>query len=159
MIWGLLGLILVVVLLAFAITNKNISRALPLAGATIIGIIGSLAWYQDHELTLSKQRISVSEVELADMRLSDGARGAKEISGRIRNHSQNFTLVELRIQASMEDCIKEHCEVINQTDVTLKPAIPPGQARDFHERIYFKSVPAPRGQVILNYKVISTRGE
>jgi hypothetical protein len=159
MIWGLLGLIIVVVLLALAITNKNIGRALPLAGATIIGIIGFLAWYQDHERTLSKQRIPVSEVELVDLRLTDGARGAKEISGRIRNHSRNFTLVELRIQASMEDCIDDHCEVINQTDVTLKPAIPPEQARDFHERIYFQTVPAPRGQVTLNYQVISTRGE
>jgi hypothetical protein len=159
MIWGLLGLILVVVLLALALTKRNARRAIPLAAVFVVGIIAFLAWYQDHELQLSKQRIPVNEVELADMQLSDEARGVKSISGRIRNHSSDYTLVELQVQVSMEDCIDEHCEVINQTDVTLKPTIPPGQARDFRERVYFKSTLAPRGKPVLHYQVVSTRGE
>lgn len=159
MIWGLFGLILVVVLLALAITNKNWGRALPLAAAIIIAMIGFLGWYQEHELELSKQRIPAAEVELADMQLSDSARGVKDISGRIRNHSQNYTLVELRVQVSMEDCVDNRCEVINQTEIGLKPAIPPGQARDFRERVYFKSALVPRGKPVLEYRVVSTRGE
>ena len=158
MIWGLLGLILVVVLVALAITNKNVGRALPLALALIVGIIGFLAWYQNHELALSKQRIPVAEVELADMDLLDQARG-KEITGRVRNHSHEFTLKELRVRISMEDCVDSGCEVINQTDITLKPNAPPGQARDFREPLYFKSTIAPRGKLALRYDVVSTRGE
>lgn len=159
MIWGIIGLILAVTLVALTITNKRVGRALPAAAAVIIGIIGFLAWYQDRELGLSKQRIPNADVELADMQLSDAARGAKEISGRIRNHSQDSTLAELRIQISMEDCVDSRCEVINQTEITVKPAIPPGQARDFREPVYFKAALAPRGKTVLNYQVVSTRGE
>ena len=36
MIWGLLGLILVVVLLALTITQKNVGRALPLAALIVV---------------------------------------------------------------------------------------------------------------------------
>ncbi len=159
MIWGLLGLILVVVVLALTITQKNVGRALPLAAIIVVGIIGFFAWYQDHELKLSKQRIPAAEVELVDMQLSNEARGVNTITGRIRNHSQQYTLVEVRVQVSMEDCIDQHCEVIDQTGVTLKPTVPPGQARDFRERIYFKSNLAPRGKPELKYQVVSTRGE
>jgi hypothetical protein len=158
MIWGLLGLILVVVLVALAITNKNVGRALPLAFAVIIAIIGFLAWYQNHELALSKQRIPVADVELADVDLLDQARG-KEITGRVRNHSPEFTLTELRVRISMQDCVDGRCEVINQTDLTLKPNAPPGQARDFREPLYFKSTAAPRGKLALRYDIVSTRGE
>jgi len=159
MIWGLLGLILVVVLLALTITQKNVGRALPLAAIIVVGIIGFFAWYQDHELKLSKQRIPAAEVELVDMQLSDEARGVKVITGRIRNHSQRYTLVEVRVQVSVEDCIDQHCEVIDQTAVTLKPTVPPDQARDFRERVYFNSTLAPRGKAVLQYQVVSTRGE
>ena len=158
MIWGLLGLILVVVLVALAVTNKNVGRALPLAFAVIVGIIGFLAWYQNHELALSKQRIPVAEVELADVALVDQARG-REITGRVRNHSREFTLTELRLRVSMEDCVDGRCEVINQTDMTLKPNAPPEQARDFREPLYFKSTIAPRGKLALRYDVVSTRGD
>ena len=159
MIWGLLGLFLVVTLLALALTKENVGIAIPLAAAIVIGTVASLAWYQGHKLKLSKQRIPAAEVELADMQLTNEARGVKSLSGRIRNHSQNYTLVEVRIQVSMEDCADQHCEVINQTEVTLKPDVPPGQARDFREQIAFQSELAPRGKPELKYQVISTRGE
>ena len=159
MIWGLLGLFLVLVLLALALTKENVGISIPLAAAVVIGIIASLAWYQNHKLKLSKQSIPAAEVELADMQLMDEARGVKSLSGRIRNHSQNYTLVEVGIQVSMEDCIDQHCEVINQTEVTLRPDVPPGQARDFREQVAFQSELAPRGKPALKYKVTSTRGE
>lgn len=159
MIWGLLGLILVVVLLALAVTRKNLGRALPLAAVIILAIIGFFAWYQDHEMKLSKQSISTAEVELANMQLAEGERDTREISGRIRNHSTQFTLVELGIQVSLEDCVDGRCEVINQTDFTLKLNVPPGQARDFRERIHFRSTPALRGQLQSRYEVLTTRGE
>ena len=158
MIWGLLGLILVLVLIGVAVTNNKAGRVLPLALVVVLGIIGYLAWFQNHELDLSKQRIPLAEVELADMKIIDERRG-KQITGRVRNHSSEFTLTELRVQVSMEDCVDNHCEVINQTDIDLKPNVPPGQARDFRELLYFTSPLAPRGKPELKYTVVSTRGE
>ena len=158
MIWGLLGLILVLVLIGVALTNKDAGRVLPVALAVVIGIIGYLAWHQNHELSLSKQRIPAAEVELADMKITEEDRG-KQITGRVRNHSREYTLIELQLRISMEDCAKGHCEVINQTDITLKPDVPPGQARDFREPLYFTSPLAPQGKLELHYAVVSTRGE
>ncbi|MEJ2565779.1 MAG: hypothetical protein P8164_02820 [Gammaproteobacteria bacterium] len=159
MIWGLLGLILVLVLIGVAFTNSNAGRVLPVALAMVIGIIGYLAWYQNHELDLSKRRIPVAEVELADMKITHETRG-RQVTGRVRNHSQKYTLTELQLRVSMEDCAKNgHCEVINQTDITLKPEVPPGQARDFREPLYLSSPLAPRGKLVLHYAVMSTRGE
>jgi len=158
MIWGLLGLILVLVLIGVAITNSNAGRVLPVAFALVIGIIGFFAWYQNHELSLSKQRIPAAEVELVDMKIIDERRG-RQITGRVRNHSQAYTLRELQVRISMEDCADSHCEVINQTDITLKPNVPPGQARDFREPLYFSSPLAPRGKLELHYAVVSTRGD
>lgn len=158
MIWGLLGLILVLVLIGVAVTNKNAGRVLPAALAIVIGIIGYFAWYQNHELTLSKQRIPAAEVELADMKIIEETR-SRQITGRVRNHSQKYTLTELQVRVSMEDCANSHCEVINQTDITLKINVPPEQARDFREPLYFTSPLAPQGKLELHYAVINTRGE
>jgi hypothetical protein len=159
MIWGLIGLALVVTLVVLALTNKNLGIAIPAGAATVFAIVASLAWYQDHQLALSKSLIPAAEVELADMQLHDEARGVKSISGRVRNHSRQYTLTELKVQISMEDCLDSHCEVINQLQVTLRPGVPPGQARDFHQRIAFPAAAAPRGRIRLSYQVVATRGE
>lgn len=160
MIWGLFGLIFTVILLAVLITKKNLRRALPIALAVIVGIIAFFAWYQDHELGQSKQRIAPSEVELADMRLTDAGRGVKDLSGRLRNHSPDYTLMEVVLRISIEDCLSaDHCEVVDQTTVNLKPKIPPGQARDVRERAYFKSTVQLRGEPRQRFEVINTRAE
>jgi len=159
MIWGLIGLFVVVMIVALALTHENMGRALPIAAVTVFVVIGSLALYQNYSMKVSESRIPAKEVELADMQLTDKARGVKILSGRIRNHSSSYTLAEVQIRVSIQDCIKDHCEVINQTQITLEPQIPPGQARDVSESISFPSEVAPRGTPRLQYAVIATRGE
>lgn len=159
MIWGLIGLAVVVALVVLALTRENVGIAIPVAAATVFLIVASLAWYQSHEVTESRSRIPAAEVELADMQLNAEARGVKLVTGRVRNHSQRYTLTELQVQVSLEDCLDNHCEVINQSEITLRPEVPPGQARDFRERIAFPSAVAPRGLTRLSYQVIATRGE
>ena len=158
MIWGLLGLILVLVLVGMALTNRNAGRVLPVAIAVVIAIIGYFAWQQNHQLERSKQLIPAAEVELADMKIVTEERG-RQITGRVRNHSQAYTLRELQVRISMEDCADSHCEVINQTDISFKPDVPPGQARDFREPLYFTSPIAPRGKLVLKYSVVGTRAD
>ncbi|MEK7322411.1 MAG: hypothetical protein AABZ84_04950 [Pseudomonadota bacterium] len=160
MIWGLFGLIFTVILLAVLITKKDLRRALPVALVTIVGIIAFFAWYQDHELGQSKQRITPAEIELAEMRLTEAGRGLKDLSGRLRNHSPHYTLMEVVLRISIEDCLGDgHCEVVDQTTVTLKPKIPPGQARDVRERAYFKSTVQLRGEQRQRFEVVSTRSQ
>ena len=160
MIWGLFGLIFTAILLAVLITKKDIGRAVPLALVMVVGVIAFFAWYQDRELSQSQSRILPTEVELADMQLVEAGRGIRDLSGRLRNHSQQFELLEVVLRVSIEDCLADgQCETIDQTEVTIKPKIPPGQARDFRERAYFKSTLHPRGETRLRYDVLSTRGK
>ena len=161
MIWGLLGLILVLVLLGLALTNSNVGRVLPVAFVIVIGIIGYFAWYQNHEMSVSKKRIPASEVELVDMQVTKDTRD-RQITGRVRNHSQEYTLTQVKVRVSIEDCADSpngHCDVINQKDITLNPNVPPGQARDFREPLYFSSPLAVRGKLKLKYDVVTTQGE
>jgi len=159
MIWGLIGLIAAAILLAVFATRRNMQAAIPVALLIIIGVIGFFAWYQDHELDASKRRIPPSEVELADTRLTDLGRGAREVAGRLRNHSTQYTLREVDLRVSIEDCVDQHCEIVDQSDIRVKPTIPPGQARDFSQRAYFKSTLQLRGELRLRVEVTGTRGE
>lgn len=159
MIWGLIGLIAAVVILAVILARKNMRVAIPAALLIVVAIIGFFAWYQDHELKASKTRIPPSEVELADTRLTDIGRGTREVAGRLRNHSTQYTLTEVALRVSIEDCVDQQCEIVAQSEVTVKPQIPPGQARDFSERAYFKSALQLRGVLRLRIEVIRTRGE
>jgi len=159
MIWGLIGLAIVVALVVLAFTRENVGIAIPVAAASVFIIIACLAWYQHHELAVSASRLPAGEVELADMQLSDEARGVKLLTGRIRNHSRKYTLTEVRVQLSLEDCLDNHCEVIYHIPLTLTPDIPPGQARDVRERVAYPSTVAPHGVTRLTYQVIATRGD
>ena len=159
MIWGLVGLIATAIVLAVIATRKNMKVAVPLALLIIVGVIGFFAWYQDHELEASKRRIPPIEVELADSRLTDLGRGTREVMGRMRNRSAQYTLMEATLRVSIEDCVDNQCEIVDQSEITVKPGIPPGQARDFSQRAYFKSILQVRGETRLRIDVIGTRAE
>lgn len=158
MIWGLIALIVMAVVLAVIATRKNMKAAVPVALLIIVGVIGFFAWYQDHELESSKHRIPPSQVELADIRLIDLGRGTREVTGRLRNHSTQYTLMEAKLRVSIEDCINGQCEIVDQSDIGVKLDVPPAQARDFSQRAYFKSMLQLRGEQRVRVDVISTRG-
>ncbi len=157
MIWGLLALILVLVLLAMALTRQNMGRAAPLALLVVVGIIAYFAWYQEQSLQDAKLLIAPSEVELAEMRLQRDDR-ASWLIGRVRNLSAQYTLHELVLRASLEDCVAEQCETVDQADIIFKPDVPAQQARDFRQRIYFTAPLNPRGELTPRYEVLATRG-
>lgn len=85
--------------------------------------------------------------------------GAHEIAGQLRNHSAQYTLTEVGLRVSIEDCVGQQCEIVDQSGIRIKPKIPPGQARDFSRRAYFKSTLQLRGVLRLRVDVTSTRGE
>src|SRR3569623_2524334 len=159
MLLGLIGLIAAAGLLAVIATRKIRAATIPVALIRVVAGIGVFVWYQDHEIDSAKRRILPSDVELADTRLAVLGRGARDVSGRLRNHSTQFTLQEVDLRVSIEDCLDGHCETVDQSDITVKPHVPPGQARDFSQRAYFKSMLQLRGEPRLRIDVISTRGE
>src|SRR3569623_50603 len=140
MLLGLIGLIAAAVLLAVIATRKNRAATKPVALIIVVAVIGFFGWYQDLEFDSAKRRILPSEVVLADTRLADFGRGARDVSGRLRNHSTQFTLQEVDFRVSIEDCLDGHSEPVDQSDITVKPHVPPGQARDISQRANIKSM-------------------
>src|SRR3569623_3487910 len=106
MLLGLIGLIAAAVLLAVIATRKNRAATIPVALIIVVAVIGFFVWYQDHEIDSAKRRILPSEVELADTRLADLGRGARDESGRLRNQSTQFTLQEVALRVTNEECIE-----------------------------------------------------
>ena len=103
----------------------------------------------------SKQRISVEQIDLIDLRLGD----TTELFGRIRNKSPVYTLTRVALELTMHDCVKEDCEIVGKTTENIYVTIPPGQARDFKQGfIHFGTLLKPRGEYKWNYKVLYTGG-
>jgi hypothetical protein len=77
-----------------------------------------------------------------------------KMSGRIKNNSRKFTLKQVAFVVTMQDCAGEstskNCITIGEGNGSVYLGIPPGQARDFGESIYFSGgvmeTPAPRGE-------------
>lgn len=159
MIWGLIGLVVTAIVVAVLLTRNHKAAAVPVALAILAAIIGFFVWYQDHELGASRERIAPAELELANVRLADLGRGTREVTGRLRNHSAEYTLREVVLRVSIEDCVESRCEIVDQSDITLKQDIPPGQARDFSQRAYFKSTLRLRGELRPRVEVIATLGD
>ena len=97
----------------------------------VIALVAILVfWYYEYERReeiASKQRISVEQIDLIDLRLG----GTTELFGRIRNKSPVYTLTRVALELTMHDCVKEDCEIVGQTTENIYVTIPPGQARDF----------------------------
>ncbi|HHM04239.1 MAG TPA: hypothetical protein ENJ19_00665 [Gammaproteobacteria bacterium] len=158
MIWGILGLFLVIVLVVVALLGNQANRAIPIAIIAVVGIIAFFAWYQDQQFKAAQQRINKDEVELADVELLEEERG-RWVTGRVRNHSRDHTLHALTVRVQIEDCLKQACEIVAESDIQFTPDVPPGQARDFQERVFFQSLVRPRGRRAVRYEVLATEAK
>ena len=139
------------------ILSTLVMRFNRLAAALIIIIvvaIGSIAWYQQREMEAARQRIPGDQVELADFKLVKPDRNTRELVGRIRNHSTQYTIEELGLKVVMDDCRNGHCDTIDQVKVIFADPIPPDQARDVKRRIVFTSLLQPKGTLVPHFHLL-----
>jgi hypothetical protein len=68
-------------------------------------------------------------------------------------------LSELDLKITLSDCsAPESCVVIGEASENIYTNVPPGQARDFYETLYFDGqVPEAQGQLIWGYEVKQTK--
>jgi hypothetical protein len=98
------------------------------------------AIYEEKESQLARTRISPGELELIDFRLTTSGRYSEELTGRIKNNSDKYTLRSLDLKIVFRDCEKNHalpesCTIVGETTEYVSVRIPPKQARDIKENV------------------------
>lgn len=153
---GIVILILLVVSTGF--------RKFALSLVALAAVVGGFFYLQsEHEESRSLSRISISELVFENVTLKPYS-GSYKLSGRIKNNSAKHTLKQVNLVVTTQDCSGEtrspNCITIGERNEDLFLSVPPGQARDFEESVYFSGGPLnPKGHLEWNYSVSQIRGE
>jgi hypothetical protein len=107
------------------------------------------------EAELSKHRIAASEVEFQDLLLTSDL---SHLRGRVKNNSPRYDLESAELRIILKDCMGSNCDVVGQTEESIRMNVPPGQTRGIEEYLYFSNVPKLRGTLQWEYKVNFIRG-
>lgn len=139
-------------------------RKFAAAAVVAAALLGALLYAQNrYEDRRSLSRIATTELGFEDVNLKP-VYGNYRLAGRIKNNSSQFTLREVWLVITMQDCAGEgagqRCVTIGESKDKLYLAIPPGQARDFEEPVYFTGgALRPKGKLEWAYGVTATRAD
>jgi hypothetical protein len=158
--------IVALVVAAFAIPRFG-KVVLGLIGVlVVVAVIGGIALLvmnqrEQAERQAARTRIQKSEVELVDLGLgSSYGTGSYKLGGRVRNQSTRYTLSEMKLKFTMRDCTEAGgCEVVGQTEDTMYVNVPPSQARDLNESVYFSGLGTPHGKHQWDYEIVEILGK
>ncbi len=147
-----LAIIIVLILLMVSVRFRKLAVILVLVGA----LVGLLIWqFQDYEENKSRNRILPSELILKNV-LIKPSNSHFEMTGRIINNSDQYTLKGMQLKMSAEDCKNNSqmsCIVFWENNEYIYITIPPKQARDFRKAISIYSDQNIEGLLEWNYSV------
>ena len=158
MAW-LAGIVVLILLVVFPGFRKFAGGLFALTA-----VVGGFFYLQhEREESRSLSRIKSSELTFENVALTPDYSGYK-LAGRVKNSSAKFTLKQVTFMVTMQDCTGESrsqdCITIGESNETVYVTVPPGQARDFDESVYFSGgVLKPKGHLQWNYSVSQTKGE
>jgi len=121
-------------------------------------LVGLYFYFQnEQEKSESVSRIAASELGLDGLTLIPEY-GSYKLKGRVTNRSPKYALSSLTLKISMEDCTgegdKRSCVTIAENAEFIFLSIPPQQARDLNESVYFPGgAPAPKGALSWHYNI------
>lgn len=129
----------------------------------LICVIGGFAFYQyeQQEEKRSKTRIPISEIEIEGLTLKPSY-SSYDLTGRIKNNSNQYTLSGLQMNLTFRDCEIENennCIIVAEEDEYIYTNIPPKQARDFTEGIYLYSDMKIKGKMVWSYDIAYTKAK
>ncbi|SDX04012.1 hypothetical protein [Nitrosomonas communis] len=143
--------IIILILLIVSVRFRKLAGSLVLLGI----VVGLLLWqYQEHEKNKSKNRISPSELVLKNITFKP-SNSHYEMTGRIINNSQTFTLNGVQLKITAKECANNNndCIIILEKNEYVYVHIPPKQARDFRKEVSFYSNQIIEGKLVWNYSV------
>ena len=152
MAW-LIGIVVLVLLVASAGFRK-FALGLVALGAVVGGVV---YLNNEYEESRSLSRIPVSNLVFENVTLNPDYSSYK-ISGRIKNNSAKFTLKQVTFVVTMKDCAdaspSQNCLTIGEDSESVYLNVPPGQARDFEDSVYFSGgTLKPKGRLEWSYLV------
>lgn len=137
-------------------------RKFALVIVVLAAIGGGIYYLHDRrQEELAKTRISASHVVISGGRINLQY-ATYQFTGRITNNSQEFTLSQVELAVTVRDCVPNStprsCVTIEDTRDTLYINVPPEQARDFNESLYFPGGElAPKGELDWQFRISQTR--
>jgi len=150
---GIVVLILLVVSPGFRLLVGGLIMLAALVG-------GSIFLWDKLEGRLSLTRIQRSDLVFEDVKLNSGY-SSYTLAGRVKNNSPKYILTEVTFVVTMKDCFgqgqSQNCTIIEESNSHAYLNVPPGQARDFNEYIYFSSL-KPKGHLEWSYSVSQIKG-
>jgi len=117
---------------------------------------GLLFWqYQEYEKNKSRNRISSSELVLKNVSFKL-LPNSYEITGRIINNSEKFTLNGVQLKITIKDCANNDnidCIIFSEKNEYIYVYIPPKQARDFKKDISLYSDQNRENRLVWDYSI------
>jgi len=117
------------------------------------GVVAIAAWLIYNEFSsqdrLRRERAAIrpSDIELANLTLSNTYGSSWQVSGLVTNHSR-YELSGLTFNITVQNCITHvgtnpapDCHVVGQTQVNYWTTIPSGQQRTMSENVSFEDMP------------------
>ena len=161
MTWAVIAL----TFLGFAIFSKGFRKVL---GATlVVAIVVGFGIYvyaknaeriAQQEEARAKQRIPWADVDVFDMKM--GTESAfSTITGRVRNRNAQHTLTGLGLRLTIRECNPAgQCDVVGETTETMALSVPPGQARDINDTVYFRDLGKSTHNRNWSFTIVSVSG-
>ncbi len=145
---GILLLVLIIVSARF----RKFAAVVVLVGITV----GLLVWqYQEYAKNTIKSNILPAELVLQNISIKPSANSDDyEMTGRVINNSERYTLNGLLLNVIAKDCRDgQHsdCLVVSEQKENVYITIPPRQARDFRKNIYLYSHQTIRDDLVWDY--------
>ncbi len=154
MFWVLFFVIVAIAFLKLPAFRKTILVITIVLVASIVGYV----LYDRHEIEVSKTLVKPEQLEFSALRFGVGSFGSTyKLTGRAKNTSR-YAVFAIRAKILALDCDdKANCEVVGEAEQVLSLFIPPGQARDIAETVYFANGMHVRGHFQWSHVITEIR--
>ena len=150
-----MGWVAAIVAIALVIYSKGFRRLV--AGVIAVGaVLTAYSIKSDNNRREAAGRlIPLADVAIDDARLGD----LTHLTGRVRNANRSHTLSQFDMTVTVRDCtVSGQCEIVGQANTAVYVRVPPGQARDISNYVFFNPQPHIRGRMEWSYVIDATYG-
>jgi hypothetical protein len=158
MAWLLVPLVVVVLLYLAGFPR---SAAGLFVAAVAAGIF--LYYYNQRLEEAARSRIPASEVLVENVTITPTFRGSYNLSGSVRNNSDEYRLEGVTFKVTLRDCPtddKAKCASIGEATTYVPMNLSPKEARDFVGALYFGNDRIkPKGTFAWDFEVVAITGK
>ena len=150
--------VLLLLIILLAISFPKFRRMTGVVFAVLMVAIGIIIWQDSLERELEFERISAEQVQLSQMQARPGLNARSfVVTGRLQNLAHDYTILLIRLQATVKDCALGDCEIVGQEAITFPLEVPSTQSRDFSVTIPFSVAPEVKGEPTWEYEILKIR--